>query len=76
MQRQFTEAIFTHGVLKPVRILNLRESEQVRLIVEKLDDSTTKDRKVLLARFQDGLMHMNFQSNGCLPSRDELHDRH
>ncbi len=34
---QITEAIYTHGVLKPTGELDLREDQRVRVIVESLD---------------------------------------
>jgi predicted DNA-binding antitoxin AbrB/MazE fold protein len=36
---QVTEAIYTHGVLKPALDLNLREQQRVRVIVEPIADS-------------------------------------
>jgi predicted DNA-binding antitoxin AbrB/MazE fold protein len=36
---QVTEAIYTHGVLKPAVDLNLREQQRVRVIVEPIADS-------------------------------------
>jgi predicted DNA-binding antitoxin AbrB/MazE fold protein len=35
---QFTEAVYTNGVLRPTDELVLREAQRVRLIVEALDD--------------------------------------
>jgi predicted DNA-binding antitoxin AbrB/MazE fold protein len=73
--RQVTEAIYTNGVLKPLHPLELRESERVRLMVEKLDAPPIQDREALLAKLRQGIERMNFRSNGRYPSRDELHDR-
>jgi predicted DNA-binding antitoxin AbrB/MazE fold protein len=37
---QFTEAIYTNGVLKPKENLALHEAQRVRLIIEPLDDDS------------------------------------
>jgi len=69
---QVTEAIYTHGVLKPKEQLALR----VRLIVEALaDDTAREDRSRALRRLLAGIEGMSFFSRERLPSRDELHDR-
>jgi predicted DNA-binding antitoxin AbrB/MazE fold protein len=73
---QVTEAIYTHGVLKPKKELALREAQRVRLIVETLDDDTDReDRSAALQRLLAGIEGMKFFSREPLPSRDELHDR-
>ena len=73
---QVTEAIYTHGVLKPKDELALREEQRVRLIVEPLDDNTDRgDRSAALQRLLAGIEGMRFFSREPLPSRDELHDR-
>ena len=73
---QFTEAVYTNGVLKPKRGLVLREAQRVRLIVEALDDDTDLgDRSAALQRLLAGIEGMRFFSRKRLPSRDELHDR-
>jgi predicted DNA-binding antitoxin AbrB/MazE fold protein len=73
---QFTEAVYTNGVLKPNKQLLLREAQRVRLIVEALDDDGPgDDRQVALERLRAGIEAMNFFSRERLPSRDELHDR-
>ena len=73
---QFTEAIYTHGVLKPKEELLLREAQRVRLIVESLDDDADRgDRTAALQRLLAGIEGMRFFSRGPLPPRDELHDR-
>jgi predicted DNA-binding antitoxin AbrB/MazE fold protein len=73
---QVTEAIYTHGVLKPEKELALREAQRVRLIVETLDDDTDRgDRSAALQRLLAGIAEMKFFSREPLPSRDELHDR-
>jgi len=73
---QVTEAIYTHGVLKPKEQLALREAQRVRLIVEALDDETAReDRSVAIDRLLLGIQGMSFFSRERLPSRDELHDR-
>jgi predicted DNA-binding antitoxin AbrB/MazE fold protein len=71
---QITEAIYTHGVLKPTGELDLREDQRVRLIVESLDERRG-DRAAALARLKAGIASMQFFSDGRLPSRAELHDR-
>jgi predicted DNA-binding antitoxin AbrB/MazE fold protein len=71
---QVTEAIFVHGVLKPVEELSLRENQRVRLIVEALTDEP-KNREAALKKLRAGIAEMQFCSKGKLPSRDELHDR-
>jgi predicted DNA-binding antitoxin AbrB/MazE fold protein len=73
---QVTEAIYTHGVLKPKEELALRESQRVRLIVEPLDDDAdSEDRSAGLRRLLAGIEGMKFFSREPLPSRDELHGR-
>jgi predicted DNA-binding antitoxin AbrB/MazE fold protein len=71
---QITEAIYTHGVLKPTGELDLREDQRVRVIVESLDEPR-EDRGAALARLKAGIASMQFFSDGRLPSRAELHDR-
>ena len=73
---QFTEAVYTNGVLKPKNELVLREAQRVRLIVEPIDDDTDRgDRPAAMARLLAGIEGMRFFSRGRLPFRDELHDR-
>jgi predicted DNA-binding antitoxin AbrB/MazE fold protein len=73
---QFTEAIYTNGVLKPKEKLALREAQRVRLIVDALDDEAIHgDRSAALLRLLAGIEGMRFFSGDRLPSRDELHDR-
>jgi predicted DNA-binding antitoxin AbrB/MazE fold protein len=69
---QVTEAIYTKGVLKPLQPLDLRESERVRLMVQKLDEPPRQDRKALLAKLREGIEKMNFRSNGRYPSREQI----
>ncbi len=71
---QITEAIYTHGVLKPTGDLDLREDQRVRVIVESLDEQR-EDRAAALARLKAGIAAMQFFSDGRPPSRAELHDR-
>ena len=71
---QITEAIYTHGVLKPTAELDLREQQRVRVIVETLDEQG-EDRAAALDRLRAGIASMQFCSNGQLPTRAELHDR-
>ena len=70
-----TEAIYTHGVLKPMDELALHESQRVRLIIEPLDDAQSGNRSDALKRLMAGIESMKFFSRGRLPTRDELHDR-
>ena len=73
---QFTEAVYTNGVLKPKQELVLREAQHVRLIVDPLDDDADlRDRPAALRRLLAGIEGMRFLSRERLPSRDELHDR-
>jgi len=71
---QITEAIYTHGVLKPAVDLNLREQQRVRVIVESIEDCPG-DRDAAVARLKAGIAGMQFFSNGPLPTREDLHDR-
>jgi predicted DNA-binding antitoxin AbrB/MazE fold protein len=63
---QITEAIYTHGVLKPTGELHLREDQRVRVIVEPLDEQR-EDRTAALARLKVGIESMQFFSDGRLP---------
>jgi predicted DNA-binding antitoxin AbrB/MazE fold protein len=73
---QFTEAVFTNGVLKPKEGLVLREAQRVRLIIDAIDDDADRgDRSAALKRLLAGIEGMRFFSRERLPSRDELHDR-
>ena len=73
---QFTEAVYTNGVLKPKEGLVLREAQRVRLIVDVIDDDADRgDRPAALQRLLAGIEGMRFFSRERLPSRDELHDR-
>lgn len=73
---QFTEAVYTNGVLKPKKKLVLREAQRVRLIVESLEDDADRgDRPAALQRLLAGIDGMRFSSREQLPSREELHDR-
>ena len=56
---QITEAIYTHGVLKPTAELDLREQQRVRIIVEPLDEQR-EDRAAALARLKAGIASMQF----------------
>jgi predicted DNA-binding antitoxin AbrB/MazE fold protein len=65
---QITEAIYTHGVLKPAVDLNLREQQRVRVIVEPIED-TLGDRDAAMERLKAGIASIRFFSNGPLPTR-------
>jgi predicted DNA-binding antitoxin AbrB/MazE fold protein len=71
---QITEAIYTHGVLKPAVDLNLREEQRVRLIVEPIEEGFG-DRDAAVTRLKAGIASMQFFSNGPLPTREDIHDR-
>ena len=71
---QVTEAVYTHGVLKPTTELRLQEDQRVRVIVESIEQAPA-DRDRALARFRAGVASMRFFSNGPLPTREALHDR-
>ena len=72
---QTIEAIYTDGVLKPTADLPLRDNQRVRLTVETLDEVNT-DREAAVARLKAGIASMRFFSEGPLPTREELQDRH
>lgn len=74
MDSQVTEAIYSHGVLKPLSEISLHESERVTLIIER-KESSSETRRLALERLRAGIAQMDFFSRGRLPSRDELHDR-
>jgi predicted DNA-binding antitoxin AbrB/MazE fold protein len=74
MENQVTDAIYTGGVLKPLGNLSLRESERVRLTIERNEPSELS-RQLALERLRAGIEQMHFSLSGPLPSRDELHDR-
>ncbi len=69
------EAVFTNGALRPLEVLDLREQERVRLIVQTLDTPSNGDRAEAMARLRAGIAQMDFHLSGPLPTRDELHDR-
>lgn len=71
---QKVDAIYTGGVLKPVRELPLRDQQRVRLTVETIDEPA-RDREAAIARLKAGIETMRFFSEGPLPTREELHDR-
>ncbi len=72
---QITEAVFSHGVLKPVSEIHLKEQQRVRLIIEPVEVGQDADRAAALGRLRAGIKSMKFSSSGPLPSREELHDR-
>lgn len=74
MENQVTDAIYTGGVLKPLGTLSLRESERVRLTIERNGPSELS-RQLALERLRAGIDQMRFSLSGPLPPRDELHDR-
>lgn len=65
---RITEAIYTHGVLKPTGDLQLREQQRVRVIVEPIEERD-EDRAAAVARLRAGIASMQFFSDGRLPSR-------
>ena len=74
MDSQVTDAIYSGGVLKPLGEISLRESERVRLIIER-KEASSESRRLALERLRAGIAQMDFFISGRLPSRDELHDR-
>lgn len=72
---QKVEAIYVGGVLKPTRDLRLEDQQRVRLTVETIDEPES-DREAAVTRLKAGIASMRFFSEGPLPSREELHDRH
>lgn len=74
MDSQVTDAVYSGGVLKPLGEVSLRESERVRLIIERTAPRP-QTRQLALARLRAGIAEMRFCLSGPLPGRDELHDR-
>lgn len=72
---QYTEAIYSNGVLKPVEPLELGEGERVRLTVQRTGEAGARDREAAFRRLVEDGNRMNFRSQGPLPTRDELHER-
>jgi len=72
---QVVEAIFSHGVLKPLDPLTLPEDQRVRLVVEPISQPGKEDRAEAIAQLRAGIAQMNFHLTGPLPTRDELHER-
>lgn len=70
-----THAVYSKGLLKPDENLGLREGQRVRLIVETIDDNK-EEQSAALASLKAGIANMNFYSQGPVPSRQKLHDRH
>jgi predicted DNA-binding antitoxin AbrB/MazE fold protein len=70
---QITEAIYTHGVLKPAVDLTLREQQRVHVFVEPIEDGLG-DRDAAVARLKAGIAGMQFFSKGPPPTRGDLHD--
>lgn len=76
---QTIEAIYRDGVLKPTAELPLRDNQRVRLSIETIGetmDETNTDREAAVTRLKAGIASMRFFSEGPLPTREELHDRH
>jgi predicted DNA-binding antitoxin AbrB/MazE fold protein len=69
-----TDAVYSHGVLKPTEDLGLRDEQRVRLIVETIDERG-EDRAAAIARLKAGIARMQFFSQEPLPSREDLHGR-
>ena len=74
MDSQVIDAVYSGGVLKPLGEVSLRESERVRLIIERTA-ARPQPRQLALARLRAGISEMRFSLSGPLPGRDELHDR-
>ena len=74
MDSQVTDAVYSGGVLRPLGEVSLRESERVRLIIERTP-LHSETRQLALARLRAGISEMRFYLSGPLPGRDELHDR-
>jgi len=75
-RRQEAEAIYTHGVLRPIAPLDLQEDERVHLIIEPMQPVPGDGREAALARLWAGIARMSFRSDGPYPTREELHDQH
>ena len=74
MDRQVTDAIYRGGVLQPLGNVSLRESERVRVTIERKEPSE-QSRQLALERLRTGIAQMHFFLSGSLPVRNELHDR-
>jgi predicted DNA-binding antitoxin AbrB/MazE fold protein len=69
-----TEAVYTHGVLKPAGPLDLHEQQRVRLIIQPLDGVDARERQAALARRRARAERMDFRLREPLRKRDEWHD--
>ena len=69
------EAIYSHGVLRPLDPLQLLEDQRVRVTIETIDVQPTGDREAALQRLMEHLQRSTFSHGGPYPTRDELHER-
>ncbi len=74
MGGQMIDAIYSGGVLRPLGDVSLRESERVRLTIER-QDPAAPGWQAALERLRAGISQMDFFLIDSPPSRDELHDR-
>jgi len=72
---QTVEAIYTHGVLKPLEILPLEEQQHVRLTIETVDTDQKNGHEAALNRLIDRLKKSSLSYGGPPLSREELHER-
>jgi len=72
---QTVEAIYTHGVLKPLEALPLREQEHVRVTIETVDAEQQKEHEAALLRLIERLKRSKLSYGGPPLSREELHER-
>ena len=69
------EAIFDHGVLRPVQQLPLVDQQRVRLTLDIERRPSTVDDDAARRRLIEVFEQSPLRTNGSLPSRDELHER-
>ncbi len=69
------EAIYSHGVLRPLDPLQLLEDQRVRVTIETIDGQPTGDHEAALQRLMERLQRSSFSHGGPYPTRDELHER-
>jgi predicted DNA-binding antitoxin AbrB/MazE fold protein len=71
---QSIEAIYTHGMLKPLEALPLQEQQHVRVTIETIDTEPANGRDAL-NRLIERLQRSSLDFGGPTPSREELHER-
>ena len=61
MQTQTLDAVYEHGVLRPLEDLELNEGEKVRLTIESTGPATQPDPLALLLNVYEGLSEDEIQ---------------